>query len=365
VVVIPSSREARAAAHGPNQPGVPGTPAVGTDATQPGMPAVRPPVGVSSAEPTGAVIPQTELFPAFDDSDVTEVFTRPTDFGEPPVAPGRCDRALFLRMDGVNAGQAHPLPDGSCTIGRHPGCEVRLSDPGISRHHARVHTTGALRYIEDLGSSNGTFVQGRRVTQSILTDGAWIQLGPRVNLRYSLVDAQHEELLNQLFESSTRDALTGAYNRKHFDERLRAEIAYCARHNTETALVLIDIDHFKAVNDRYGHPAGDVVLRQVSQNVQRRLRAEDLFARFGGEEFAVILRETDRAGAAQVAERLRATCATVPALVDGRPIPVTISIGCATLSCCQKRTMADLVQTADRRLYLAKRGGRNRVVATG
>jgi diguanylate cyclase (GGDEF)-like protein len=218
--------------------------------------------------------------------------------------------------------------------------------------------------IEDLDSRNGTFVGGSAITRKRLSDGDSIQLGPRVGLRYSLTDANQEELLQRLYESSTRDALTGAYNRKHFEERLSAEVAYGLRHNVDTSLILIDIDHFKRINDTHGHQTGDAVLRQVAATAARRLRTEDVLARFGGEEFAVILRGTSRLGAGLVAERLRAVIAALPAIVDGKPIPVTISAGCASLECCSERSGHELISVADRRLYRAKNGGRNRVVAS-
>jgi diguanylate cyclase (GGDEF)-like protein len=266
-------------------------------------------------------------------------------------------------MDGCEAGQTRALTAAPCHIGRQTSCELRVDDPGISRVHARILHTGSGYTLEDLGSRNGTFVQGQRVAQRRLLDGDFIQLGPRVAFRFSLVDARQESLLHQLYESSTRDALTGAYNRKHFDERLRAEVAYCTRHGSEASLVVFDIDFFKRINDRWGHPGGDAVLRQVVRVAGQRLRAEDVFARIGGEEFAVILRGIDLAGAARVGERLRATVYAVPVVVAAQPVGVTISVGCAALSCCQERSASELFAAADARLYQAKHSGRNRVVA--
>lgn len=170
--------------------------------------------------------------------------------------------------------------------------------------------------------------------------------------------------MRKLYESSTRDALTGAYNRRHFEDRLRAEIAFAVRHATDLGLLLFDLDHFKRVNDTFGHPAGDEVLRHVSAIALKTLRAEDVFSRFGGEEFAVLMRGSSTRGGVRLADRLREALVQSVAEHEGRRIPITLSAGCAALSCCKTPSAEELVAVADRRLYLAKQGGRNRVVAS-
>jgi diguanylate cyclase (GGDEF)-like protein len=206
-------------------------------------------------------------------------------------------------------------------------------------------------------------VNGRRVAREVLRDGDWIQLGPRVRFRYSVSDDNELKLLQQLYETSSRDALTGAFNRQHFTRLLATELSFAERHTAPLALMLLDLDHFKLVNDTHGHGAGDAVLRQVTKALMQRLRDGDSLARYGGEEFAVCLRGTDLRSSARMAERLRATVAAVPVLYEARPVPVTISIGCATLACTTDNSADSLIAVADRRLYAAKHGGRNRVVA--
>ncbi|HLV20273.1 MAG TPA: GGDEF domain-containing protein [Polyangiaceae bacterium] len=290
---------------------------------------------------------------------------RRTDFSGPPSPIDQRDRFLLLRMDGLQAGQVTSLGDQTCSFGRHPSNDVVIDDAGVSRRHARVVREGGVHFLQDLRSRNGTYLKGERIEYSPLRDGDWIQLGARVGFRYILSDEQQEKVLRQLYESSTRDALTGAYNRQHFDERLRSELAYASRHETIASLVLFDIDHFKQVNDSFGHQCGDAVLKQVTAAVIRTLRAEDVLARFGGEEFAVILRGIDIRGAARAAERIRAVVAASPALYEGRCIPLSISAGCASLTCASEPVPKALIGVADRRLYAAKRGGRDRVVAEG
>ena len=282
----------------------------------------------------------------------------------PITLPSVVDRAVLLRMDGIQAGLIVGMERFPFTVGRHTTNELRVDDDSISRTHARITRSGDEFFVEDLGSRNGTFVAGKRVTRAKLDHDCWLQLGPRVSFRFSVTDSRQERLLRKLYESSTRDALTGAYNRRHFEDRLRAEIAFAVRHATDCALILLDIDHFKRVNDTYGHPAGDEVLRHLAGIATRALRTEDVFARFGGEEFAVILRGASTRGAGRLAERLREALNLDHAVHEGQQIPVTISAGCAALSCCATPAPDEVVAIADRRLYAAKQAGRNRVVAS-
>jgi diguanylate cyclase (GGDEF)-like protein len=185
-------------------------------------------------------------------------------------------------------------------------------------------------------------------------------------LRFAITDDDEEHLLRGLYESSVRDPLTGAFNRKHFSERLASEIAYAVRHRTELALLMLDLDHFKSVNDDFGHLAGDKVLRSVSGLVNRTIRIEDVFCRYGGEEFSVIARGIDAKGAVAMAERIRSIVETARVVHQDQWIPVTVSVGVSTLLCCAGNNTGDqLISIADQRLYLAKLQGRNRVVGNG
>ncbi len=273
------------------------------------------------------------------------------------------DRPLLLRMDGTEAGQVHPLKQDSLQIGRHPTTDITVVDAGVSRVHARVFTVDNEYHVEDLGSRNGTFIDDQRIEQSRIADGQSLRIGPRVTYRFAILDKEQEDLLRQLYESSKRDALTGIFNRKHFEERLTAEMAYAQRHGSLLGLVLFDLDFFKKVNDTYGHPGGDAVLRHVTAVVTQKLRAEDLFARVGGEEFAVLVRGSNLRQATRVSERLRVAVSTSPAHFDGEQIPVSVSVGCATTACTGSFAEQALVERADQRLYRAKQTGRNRVVS--
>jgi diguanylate cyclase (GGDEF)-like protein len=192
-----------------------------------------------------------------------------------------------------------------------------------------------------------------------------LQFGPLVSFRYSITDAEETDMMNQLYEASVRDSLTGAYNREYLSERLNSEIAFALRHKSDTSLIMFDLDHFKRVNDGYGHQAGDLVLVEVCKQVAASLRTEDVLARYGGEEFAISVRGIDRVGTAQLAERLRVGTHRSIRFQDS-DIPISASVGCAMLNECEGEPTAEkLIAIADRRLYLAKHGGRNRVVSAG
>ncbi len=316
-----------------------------TAVTRAEMPAVRP----------RAPMPSVDLFRDSDEERVTRVSV-------PPLPRPQSERTVLIRLDGVDAGSLVTLGVEARSVGRHASSDVRISDGGVSRAHARITWLGNAHAIEDLGSSNGTWLRGNRVTNEVLADGDVVQFGTHSCFRYTVTDGLHESLLRRLHESSTRDPLTGAYNRRHFEERQREELAYALRHQTDLSLIMLDIDHFKRVNDTWGHPAGDAVIRHVAQVTPAQLRSEDVFARYGGEEFVVLLRATDLKGAVRVAERIRSSIEALSARFEGRALPATVSGGCASLSEGGERSGAALMSRADERLYRAKDSGRNRIV---
>jgi two-component system, cell cycle response regulator len=160
---------------------------------------------------------------------------------------------------------------------------------------------------------------------------------------------------------SRTDALTGLYNRRHLEEELTRHHKEATRHHDPLCVLLLDIDHFKHVNDTYGHPAGDVVLCEFAQRLRDQLRGGDIAGRWGGEEFLVILPRTDLDGAIQVAERIRGATEATPATAAGQDITVTVSGGCALGP---DGSVAEMIQAVDTHLYAAKTAGRNQIVAT-
>jgi two-component system cell cycle response regulator len=272
----------------------------------------------------------------------------------------------LTRIDGPSAGRVVSLRSGQLTIGRSPQADLHLAEDGVSRKHARICWADGAYVLEDLGSQNGTFLWGKPISAVQLRQGDLIRVGPVATLRFCWMDEHQKRLLEELYESSVRDPLTGAFNRRHFGERLEAELAYAKRHAAELSLLLLDIDYFKKINDQYGHLEGDRVLRALTHACSLSLRTEDVLARYGGEEFAVLLRGVPLDGAVRAAERLRRSISE-QVFVGTPPVSlgVSVSVGCASLACLEERTSNALIHLADQRLYEAKQAGRGRVVAEG
>ncbi len=355
----------------PTTPGMQAVkPPVTRHAMRPGAPAApkRPPDGVGPPEHEPVRSRQTAVAVEDDAGGARYEDERPT--GRWSTEPGNGvqnlvrDRGVLVRLDGDASGQVLSLPETPLLVGRSSRAHVHITDPSVSREHARIVSKNGTHYVVDQGSQNGTLIGGRRVARAELRDGDLVQFGQRATYRFSLMDGTQEQIMRRLYDSSMQDALTGADNRRHMDTRLHAEIAFAKRHERPLSFLLLDIDHFKKVNDQYGHPAGDEVLKSVADVVRGQLRTEDAFARYGGEEFAIVVRDTALSGAVHLAERVRECIGRTAMNLDGASAAVTMSIGCSSLSCCREASTEELIAVADRRLYRAKRGGRNRVVWT-
>jgi len=250
------------------------------------------------------------------------------------------------------------------TIGRAQECDVTLDDEGVSRQHAQIEHSAGMINIVDLDSTNGIYFNGDRFNRRQLNDGDKVQFGSATILKFSYQDSLEEAFLQNQYDAATKDGLTGIYNKKFFHEKLGAEFSYVLRHNEVTSLIMFDIDHFKKTNDLYGHLAGDQVLRELTQLVSEALRTEDLFARVGGEEFAILLRNTTEKRANVLAARIRRAVEVRDFFWEGVEVPVTISLGVATAVDGMYQKPNQFIRAADRFLYQAKEGGRNRVVCS-
>jgi diguanylate cyclase (GGDEF)-like protein len=214
--------------------------------------------------------------------------------------------------------------------------------------------------LRDLGSTNGTYVNDELIDEYVLRDGDFIKIGRSIFKFLSgdnIENAYHEEI----YRLTTIDGLTQVYNKRYFVETLEREIGRAQRYRRDLSLIMFDIDHFKKINDSYGHLAGDHVLKQLASVIKSRIRREDILSRYGGEEFAIVLPEIDAYNAVQFAEKVRRLIEKATFKFEGTRIPVTVSIGVASLTP-ELQQPEDFVRVADAKLYEAKSQGRNRVV---
>ena len=276
-----------------------------------------------------------------------------------PVRAQQGPSAYLVVISGPSFGEMYKLKGDRSVLGRGERNDIRVLDDGVSREHAAIERDGGKMVLVDLRSTNGTFCNGTRVARQDLTDGDKISIGATTILKFTYQDQVDERYQKQLFESALRDGLTSTFNRRYFIDRLHTELRFAVRHQKTLALLFVDIDHFKKVNDTYGHLGGDGVLAAVARVMTATIRAEDVLARYGGEEFAVICREIEGDGARVLGERLRHAIEQHRIEHDGKVIPVTVSIGAAV-----DTKMGDaqaLIAAADAAMYEAKRAGRNRV----
>jgi diguanylate cyclase (GGDEF)-like protein len=272
---------------------------------------------------------------------------------------------LLFALVGSQQGAVFTLTPPSVSVGRDDGVDVRLDDDTVSGRHARLLLNDDGASLEDLGSRNGTFVNERRVRGICpLVDGDHVRFGSTTVVKFAMTDELEERALTTLFALTLRDPLTRLYNRRYFDDRLHSEFSFARRHRALLALLLIDIDHFKPVNDTWGHPMGDAVLKLVASSIERVMRPEDVLARFGGDEFVVIARATSLRNAEIFAQRICHRIEELTLDAPGRELEVTVSAGVALMS--PDAAIAGpeaLLACADQALYRAKAAGRNRVVA--
>jgi two-component system cell cycle response regulator len=250
---------------------------------------------------------------------------------------------------------------GEVVLGRDPGCTVSLPADDVSRRHARILPADGGHVVLDLASTNGTWVNGAAVQSHRLVAGDRLRVGSFVATYVAPGDPAGRHL-ERLAGLARKDPLTGLPNRRALEEELPRALARALRAGEPLSVVVLDVDRFKEVNDRHGHAAGDAVLAAVAGRAAAALRGSDVIARFGGEEFAVVLPGADLARAAEAAERIREAVAAEAVTAGGAALSVTVSLGCATLVPDERDARA-LLARADARLYEAKRAGRNRVVA--
>ncbi|MFO1095946.1 MAG: GGDEF domain-containing protein [Planctomycetaceae bacterium] len=269
---------------------------------------------------------------------------------------------LLTRIYPIN-GIEEPLQihDEAILVGRDAHCQLALCDDSVSRRHATIERRGEGHCVTDLGSTNGTFVNEEQIrgTRALQT-GDRVRFGNQIfkYLSGDRIEAQYHEVV---FHMMTTDGLTRAHNKRYLLDTLERELVQSLRARTPLCVLMFDLDKFKLVNDTHGHLAGDAVLVEFARRVKSVLRSGDLFARYGGEEFAMVLTRTALSDAVAVAERVRELTAAAPMEFEGRPIPVTVSIGVSCEAGDRECAPLEVIARADQQLYVAKKSGRNQV----
>jgi diguanylate cyclase (GGDEF)-like protein len=269
---------------------------------------------------------------------------------------------VHIYPTGPGMGTRYPLADSPMVLGRGNDCDIRINDHSVSRRHARIQPGADGYYAVDLQSTNGTFVNDVPASICKLKDGDYLRVGNCIYrfLAGGNVEAEYHE---EIYRLTIIDALTDIHNKRYLLEFLDRELSRSARHLRPLALIMLDIDRFKAVNDDLGHLGGDFTLREVAGCIKSSIRKEELFARYGGEEFIIVLPETNLEAGVAIAERVRLLVERHNFQYEGKSYPVTVSVGVAATNGDESLTPHDLIRQADEKLYQAKNLGRNRVVA--
>ena len=281
-------------------------------------------------------------------------------------------RPVLISLRGESLAVPIPLDRDNVVLGRALDADVRVNDTRASRLHARLSaeqdpSTGERHWtLTDLGSTNGTLVNGQLVTEARLKDGDKIVIGDHL-FRFDLLDEIDREFQQQIHRLLAHDELTGLLTSKSFFSELRHEAAEAESESRPFCVLMMDLDHFKEVNDTFGHLVGNKTLVEVGGVIKQSLRSGDVAARFGGEEFAAFLLDADYAQAIVAAERVRSAIENHEFPVSHEPSTsgahrITISIGIASFPDDAKDPI-HLVELADSALYRAKRSGRNRICA--
>ena len=296
-----------------------------------------------------------------------------------PALGGAPVGATLTVLHGAGPRQMYYVDAAGGVIGRGDDVDFRLTNSTVSREHARFDFTDDAIYLEDLGSTNGTFVDETPVHGSVVLPGSCrIRLGQYTVLQFVSVDEDGAVAYQRLQRAMFIDTLTGAGNRRYLNRRLEEELSFGLRHDEPVGVLLADLDHFKLVNDTWGHPVGDRVLAEVSGIMEDKVRVEDSIYRYGGEEFCILVRGVDEEGLLVMAERIREAVERMVVALDGDEVRITVSIGIAVVVPEAQDDPATIneaaiegddagrhrvIVLADQALYRAKANGRNQIVA--
>ena len=291
---------------------------------------------------------------------VTAIVQKPL-VGPDGLAKGNACLVVIYTKEPTLLGRRFVLEDSPVRVGRGAENTIVLEGDSVSRRHAHLEQKGGAWWCVDDGSTNGSYINDEQIVREArLGNGDRIKIGPTIFkfLSGEDVEAQYHE---EIYRMTIIDGLTQVHVKRYLLESLDKELMRARRHVRDLSFLMLDIDHFKKINDLHGHLAGDYVLKDVARLIQQRIRRDEVLARYGGEEFAIILPETNLEGAHALAEGLRERIEQSRFIFQGEVIRVTMSIGGAILLE-SDRTSMDLIKRADEKLYEAKHAGRNRVL---
>ncbi len=271
--------------------------------------------------------------------------------------------ACFVKIYPANVnGSMIPLNASTekTVFGRGHSCDFEMLDDFASREHAAVTWKNGSYHIQDLGSTNGTYVNDRKITEQALSPGDQIRIGHHI---FKYLSSDHVEAMyhEAVFQMMTVDALTQTYNRRYFEGAFDREVTRTIRHGRTLGLMVFDIDRFKDINDQYGHLVGDEILAGLCKRIHSRIRGDEVFARIGGEEFALVCVELNQTQLLKLAEELRTLVCERPFKTSKGDIEVSVSIGVVHTNGLMPNTPRELMEQADAKLYKAKDLGRNKV----
>ena len=295
----------------------------------------------------------------FNDESIQEEETREIRTSEPPGKEAAQNEACLVVIYGPMLGRKYDLATDTVTLGRGESCEIPLAQLEVSRRHCQVKWEDGAYWLHDLESRNGTYVNDNKVQHKALRTGNLVRIGGTI-LKFlssgKLETSYHEEI----YKLTTVDGLTGVCNRRFMLVTLNRELSRAIRYKRPLSVLMLDIDHFKQVNDEHGHLAGDFVLRHLAAAIYNHVRREDTVARYGGEEFVIVLPEVSHDGAMACAEKVRQLVEQINFSYGETHIEVRVSIGVST-SGSEVTTAKELIGAADANLYAAKASGRNQV----
>ncbi len=271
--------------------------------------------------------------------------------------------ACVVVVRGAGTGNKFLLHKDEMVIGRADDVDVRLARAGVSRRHALIRRVNEHQFtLADLDSTNGTFVNAQPIEEVTLKDQDLIGIGDS-RLKFIAADSPEQPYYEELYCQAQMDKALQIYNKHYFLSRLDEELRRHQRGSMALSLILLDVDHFKRLNDSHGHLAGDAALVHLAQVIKQHLRETDVLCRYGGEEFGVIMPQTTLASAAEMAEKIRVAVAASPVTHAEISIPMTISLGISgDGNLIESFTREVLINQADKALYQAKRQGRDRVM---